>query len=169
MDEPDFRSGGTWWVKVALKGLEVHTTHLPFPICPFVNFHQLRGLNLPRTGEQVYLSYRHHSRDTFMNTKHPDRIHDSSAVLVLPVHIPSSGQAHRELNPLRNASVHTTILCGQHVSHVSTHLLPGILPLGTVARYVLYLSSLSAMAKIDDWIVDFGYRVCPAAMAFEQR
>ena len=84
-----------------------------------------------------------------MNTKHPDRIHDSSAVLVLPVHILPSGQAHCELNALRNASVHTT-LCGQRVSHLSTHLLPGILPPGTEARYVLYLSSLSAMANIDD-------------------
>ena len=26
LDEPAFRSGGTWWVKVALEGLEVHTT-----------------------------------------------------------------------------------------------------------------------------------------------
>ena len=85
----------------------------------------------------------------FMGTTHLDemlnyasklRITDSfdkAAVPLLRAHFLSSNQPHYELNPLRNALSHTTILCQQPVSHLPTRLLPSLpapLPSGTKAR-----------------------------------
>ena len=68
---------------------------------------------------------------------------DKAAVPLLPAHFLPFNQSRYQLNPLRKALVHTTILCQQPIS---TRLLPSIptpLPLGMKVRCAPHLSRCS--------------------------